>query len=81
MAGLDPAIHDGFPRRKLFVSIPDWGVIMDARVKPAHDIECGVWLQITNSARARRFASGLWSSASFGFRDAMRATTIVLAAR
>jgi hypothetical protein len=39
IAGLDPAIHDGFHHAMEVVRYSVWDVIMDARVKPAHDAE------------------------------------------
>jgi hypothetical protein len=37
IAGLDPAIHDASPRNQALFGLPMCSLIMDARVKPAHD--------------------------------------------
>jgi hypothetical protein len=37
MAGLDPAIHEAAQHLNVDVRHRPWRLIMDARVKPAHD--------------------------------------------
>jgi hypothetical protein len=39
IAGLDPAIHEEVRRAMMLISLSAGRLIMDARVKPAHDTE------------------------------------------